>query len=99
MTKTLIRTEADKPIVPSAVRNRVPNHPSSDVEALDKATIAELTPDDICRMTRSELVRVIRSAGMPLPREKDFEQLELHDRETLQRLVYLTRRCCRNQGY
>jgi len=65
----------------------------------DKASIATLTQDEISRMTCAELVRVIRGAGMPLMRTEIDKRLDCFDRTTLERLAYLARRCCRNQGY
>lgn len=69
------------------------------IEALDQSDVAELSPVQISRMTRDELVRVIRAAQLPLVRPEIDEQLEFYDRPTLVRLVYLARRCCRNQGF
>jgi alkaline phosphatase D len=42
--------------------------------------------------------RTIRAAELPLTTESS-ERLAGYDRETLERLVYLARRSCRNQGY
>ena len=67
-------------------------------EALDKSDVAELSLLQISRMTCDELIRVIRAAQLPLLRPDVDEQLEFQDRPTLERLVYLARRCCRNQG-
>lgn len=65
----------------------------------DKATIASLSQSDISQMTCDELVRVIRAACMALPRTNIDEHLGCYDRPTLERLAYLARHCCRNQGY
>lgn len=67
------------------------------IEALDQSDVAELSPVQISRMTCVELVRIIRVAQLPLVRPEIDEQLEFYDRPTLERLVYLARRCCRNQ--
>ncbi|MGE5191335.1 MAG: hypothetical protein ACM3U2_02465 [Deltaproteobacteria bacterium] len=67
------------------------------VEALDDALIAGFTPVEIAQMTDDELVRAIRAARLPLPSGVD-EHLELHDRRTLERLVYLARRCCQTRS-
>ena len=65
----------------------------------DKATVASLSPPEISQMTCAALVRVIRSAGLPFVRSDIDGRLEGYDRPTLERLAYLARRCCRNQGY
>lgn len=75
---------------------RIP--PKKSEEALDKSDVAELSSVQISRMTCDELVRVIRVAQLPLLRPDADEQLEFQDRPTLETLVYLARRCCRNQG-
>ncbi len=64
----------------------------------DKEAIAALTRDQIARMTCEELVRVIRAARMALVRPEIDECLDCYDRTTLERLAFLARRCCRNQG-
>ena len=69
------------------------------VEALDKPMVAELSPLQISRMTCEELARAIRASGLPIIQTELSEHLEFYDRATLERLVYLARRCCRNQGY
>jgi hypothetical protein len=67
------------------------------VEALDDATIAEFSSIKISQMTRDEILRVIRAARLPLLKSGIDEQLEFYDRRTLERLVYLSRHCCRNR--
>lgn len=68
-------------------------------EALDKATIAELSHRRLEQMTRDELIRLIRASELPILRCRDDERLEYLDRRTLLRGAHLARRCCRNQGY
>ena len=63
---------------------------------LDKAIVAELTPYQISELTSDEMVQVIRTASIPSACEINLRH---QGRETLERLVYLARRCCRNQGY
>jgi len=69
------------------------------VDAMNKSVIADMPRCRISQMTCNELARVIRAADMRLLRKEVSEHLESYDRETLERLVYLVRRCCRNQGY
>ena len=69
------------------------------VDALDKLMVAELSPLQISRMTCEELARAICASGLPIIQTELSEHLEFYDRVTLERLVFLARRCCRNQGY
>ena len=69
------------------------------IEALDQSDVAALSPVQISRMTCEELVRIIRAARLPLVRPEIDEHLEFYDRPTLERLVYLARRCCRNRRF
>jgi hypothetical protein len=59
--------------------------------------VAALSEERIMAMTRRELIEVIRSVrgGHLLPGAR--ERLPQMDGETLRRLVFLTRRFCRNQ--
>jgi hypothetical protein len=66
-------------------------------EALDDSLIAELPDDVIARMTRDELVRVIRAADLPLPTGYDADRLRLQSQRTLARLAFLARLACRNR--
>jgi hypothetical protein len=68
-----------------------------DAEALDDATIADLSAMKISQMTRDELVRVIKAARLPQLNSATGEHLELYDRRTLERLIFLARRCCRHR--
>jgi CheY-like chemotaxis protein len=59
--------------------------------------IAELTPGDISqRMTLPELINVIRSVEYPFAGK---DRLEFFDRDTLERVVHLVRRWCRNRSH
>lgn len=59
--------------------------------------VAALSTERVMTMTRRELIEVIRSVrgGHLLPGAQ--ERLPQMDGETLRRLVFLTRRFCRNQ--
>lgn len=67
--------------------------------AADKASVAALTPVEIARLTRSELIAAIEASELPVIGVDRQERLRFLDRWTLERLVYLARHCCRNQGY
>jgi len=99
MSETLTRPDANRPPVQDASDGHKSANASSDEDALDKSLIAEISPTQVSQMTCNEMVQVIRAAKMPLLRKDVSEHLESYDRETLERLVYLARRCCRNQGY
>ena len=62
----------------------------------DKAAVARLTHDRISQMTADELIAAIETVALPSGRNLDWR---MKDRPTLERLVYLARRTCRNQGY
>ena len=64
-----------------------------------KSDVAELSPGQISTMNHKELVDAVLAADLPLIGDQWRERLLFKDRETLVRLVYLARRCCRNQGY
>ena len=61
------------------------------------AEVAALSADRILTMTRAELVEVIGSVRGGHLRPGVQERLPQLDCETLRRLVFLTRRYCRNQ--
>lgn len=61
------------------------------------AEIAALSTDQVLSMTRSELADVIRSVRGAHLRPGVLERLSMMDGETLRRLVFLTRRFCRNK--
>jgi hypothetical protein len=68
---------------------------TSQTGAFSEDTIAELTPGDISqRLTLSELIEVIRSVEYPFAGK---DRLEFFDRDTLERVVHLVRRWCRNR--
>lgn len=62
----------------------------------DKVAVAGLTHDAISLMTTDEMVAAIETVTLP---SGPSHNLRLKDRSTLERLVYLARRTCRNQGY
>jgi hypothetical protein len=62
----------------------------------DKVAVAGLTQDVISEMAPDELIEAIQIITLPSGRSLD---LRMKDRTTLERLVYLARRTCRNQGY
>lgn len=66
---------------------------------VDKASVAALSPLEIARMTREELIVAILAAELPVLQSEGEERLRFLDRWTLERLVYLARHCCRNRGY
>jgi hypothetical protein len=62
----------------------------------DKVAVAGLTQVVISEMAPDELIEAIQTVALPSGRHLD---LRMKDRPTLERLVYLARRTCRNQGY
>ena len=58
-----------------------------------KDVIAELTDDTIRTLSRNALETIVTTAHIPFIQE---ERLELQDRETLERLAFLARNCCKN---
>lgn len=94
-TTKRLRSSIDK----QEVAQRPATMPDEILEALDKADLAELSSVQISRMTCDELIRVVRATQLPLLRPETDEHLEFYDRPTLERLVYLVRRCCRKQGF
>lgn len=66
-------------------------------DSLDRPHIAELSARQIRRMSSGEIIDAIRTADML--HFCDAGRLEFLDRTVLERLMFLTRRCCRNQGY
>jgi ActR/RegA family two-component response regulator len=68
---------------------------TSQTGAFSEDAIAELTPGDIShRLTLSDLIEVIRSVEYPFAGK---DRLEFFDRDTLERVVHLVRRWCRNR--
>jgi hypothetical protein len=70
-----------------------------DDPGFDKPAVAGLAIGMISRMSREELIRVIHGADLPLINGRNRQRLRYLDRDSLQRLAQLARRCCRNQGY
>jgi len=69
-------------------------------QPLGKSAVAQLTAVVIDGLTCEELVGVIRAANLPpLSRPELQQRLPFYDHDTLRRLAYLARRCCRNQGF
>jgi hypothetical protein len=67
-------------------------------DMLDKSDVASLTANAINRMSRDELVRVIRVSKLPAMLCPAMDQnLPFHDQAVLTRLAFLARQCCRNQ--
>ena len=64
---------------------------------LDDERIAYLTDREIAHMSRDQLVDTIRAARLPVIRKGVNRTLPHYDRETLERLVFLTRRCCHDR--
>jgi hypothetical protein len=87
------------PVAGLPVSRREPIDVATMEEPFEKSSVAQLLCDQIDRMDRRKLIAVIRAAKMPLIRADIDSGLEFCDRDTLQRLAYLGRRSCRNQGY
>jgi hypothetical protein len=60
-------------------------------------SIARQPDKEIVRMDRSDLIDLIRRADLPPVNEQTMKRLDWLDRTGLERLAFLTRRCCRNQ--
>jgi hypothetical protein len=76
------------------------SRPDSDCfDALDKVMIAALSATQISEMTRAELIRVVERTCLPQTAAQCNDYLAFAERPTLERLVFLARRCCRNLGY
>jgi hypothetical protein len=58
--------------------------------------VAALSSREISRMSCEEMVQVIRAIRLPHLREGMNDRLPYLGEETLRRLVFLTRRYCRN---
>jgi hypothetical protein len=68
-------------------------------DALDGTIIAALTAQQVARMTRPELVRVILASRLPMLLPGLGLRLRYRDRPTLRRLVFLARECCRHRSH
>jgi hypothetical protein len=76
-----------------------PEEARKQAPVLDKASVAALTGARIDEMDREELVRAIKAGHIPWIRAAQEPHLAMYDIDSLRRLVYLSRRICRNQGY
>jgi hypothetical protein len=83
----------------SYYRGDPPAEASTQKTSLNKARVAALTGARIDEMDRDELVRAIKAAHIPWIRAPQEPHLAMYDIGSLRRLVYLSRRICRNQGY
>ena len=83
-------------IEPAAARTRTFAPHADGQTYYTKASVAELSAVQIADMPHNELVDAIRVVLVP---SVDEDRLRFQERSTLLRLVYLARRCCRNQGY
>ncbi len=99
MNATKHQPDAKRPGSPEMTFHRTAGEGGLVETFWDKRDIAELSSTQIARMTRDELLRIVRDARMELLHRDIADHIELYDRETLQRLAHLARRCCRNQGY
>ena len=66
---------------------------------LHKSFVAELSAEQIRRLTSAELVNVIRTVHPAFLSRDMLRRLENRDRDELERLAHLCGRCCRRQGY
>ena len=82
---------------PSAFRNPHFEIAAPVEEGCRTAELAALSTDQILSMSREELIEVIRAARGRHLRPGVLERLPQMDLDTLQKLVFLTRRYCRNQ--
>lgn len=64
-----------------------------------KGQVAALNTREIADMDCTDLIAAIKSTELPLLTEEQLARLTFQDRETLERLLYLARKCVRNQGY
>ena len=73
--------------------------PSSQVELVrTKNDIVNLSLAQIRKMSREELIALIRLADVPLLHGGAMVHLPYADRDTLERLAFLAQRMLRNQG-
>ena len=66
---------------------------------LARRLLAGMSRDGIASLGCDELVYALRSVEPPFLDDATMHRLDALDRPTLQRLVYLAQRCCRNLGY
>lgn len=99
MSATPIRSRKKEPIVATMVHHHEQSDTLAPENTLDRHEIASLSPTNISQMARGELADVVRAHNLALLGKDISEHLDFYDRETLERMVYLVRRCCRNLGY
>jgi hypothetical protein len=86
--------------VQPTARSQAPVQPVElECSPFPKTQVAWLRSEQIAVMSRSDLISAIRAAAIPLVQRHEEEHLPYCDRATLERLVYLARHACRNQGY
>lgn len=73
--------------------------PAARMKSFDRPAVAGLSSAEIHGLTCDELVRVVQTAPPPTVPPEMLEHLEFQSREVLERLAFLARECCRNQGY
>jgi hypothetical protein len=66
-------------------------------ETLDHVMIAELPSYQLKRMTRKELIRVVQASGLLSQLPGIETHLEFFDRQRLEQMACLARRCCQHQ--
>ena len=66
---------------------------------IEKSDVAELRDDEIAELCDADMIAAICAAHLPCLNEQSENRLKFYDHRMLQRLVYLARQCCRNQGY
>ena len=81
------------------VRNRREERPESRELDLTMTAVAELSQADIRQMSGEELMAVIRTADIPLFRERMIRHLPFYDHYTLEQLAFLAQHTVRNLGY
>lgn len=69
---------------------------SPKIESCEVA-VAGLTSAEISSMSRAQLVETIRMVRMPVLRDEVNLALAAYERDTLERLVFLTQRYCRHR--
>ena len=68
------------------------------IDDFDRRVVAALSDREIAEMDDEELIGTIQSSRLPFVDSVLFARLAQMDRPTLEKLVYLARRCCRNLG-
>lgn len=91
----LVQFLASIPAAADVSSNLVPQPQNQPVYTED--VIADLTPGEIANsLSLNDLINVIRSVEYPFAGK---ERLEFFDRDTLERVVHLVRRWCRNRSH